>query len=137
MNTQTAMHEAPYAAITRVLGDYFDGLYFSDSGRLARVFHPRAHYVCVSSGELQQLSMAEYLPMVAQRQSPASRGERRRDRIVSIEFAGAVTARARVECAIGPKYFDDFLTLVFIEDRWQIMSKIFHYELQAQPPATR
>lgn len=131
MGTQPATHEAPYAAVARVLGDYFDGLYFSDAERLAQVFHPRAHYVCVSSGELEHLGMAEYLPMVAQRASPASRGEPRRDRIVSIEFAGAVTARARVECAIGPKQFDDFLTLVFIDARWQVMSKIFHYELQA------
>lgn len=126
-----AVHQASHVAVIRLLTDYFDGLYYSDSERLSRVFHPRAHYVCVTSGELQHLSMAEYLPIVARRESPASRAEPRQDRIVSIEFAGDVTARARVECAIGPKHFDDFLTLVFIDDRWQIMSKIFHYELQS------
>ena len=51
------------------------------------------------------------------------------DRIVSIEFAGPATAFARVECAIAPKAFVDFLTLVRVEGRWQILAKVFHYEL--------
>jgi len=40
----------------------------------------------------------------------------------------SMTAFARVECAIEPKHFTDFLTLVFVDGRWQIMSKVFHYE---------
>ena len=51
------------------------------------------------------------------------------DRVVSIELVGPVTAVARVECAIGPKRFDDVLTLVRLDDRWQIIAKVFHYEL--------
>ena len=73
--------------------------------------------------------MDEYFPIVDARPSPASRGEARRDRILSIEFAGPVTAFARVECAIAPKFFTDFLTLVKLDGRWQIIAKVFHYEL--------
>lgn len=36
-----------FAKITEALTTYFDGLYYSDTSRLARVFHPMAHYVCV------------------------------------------------------------------------------------------
>ena len=45
-----------------------------------------------------------------------------------IESVGPVTAVARVECSIGAKRFDDVLTLVRIDDRWQIIAKVFHYE---------
>ena len=73
--------------------------------------------------------MDEYLPIVDARPSPASKGEARRDRVIAVEFAGPVTAFARVECAIAPKSFVDLLTLVLVEGRWQIVSKVFHYDV--------
>jgi len=118
-----------FTEITAMLSNYFDGLYHSDAAKLARVFHPTALYACATDGTLLRLNMDEYFPIVARRPSPASRGESRHDRIISIEFAGPVTAMARVECAIAPKFFTDLLTLVYLDDRWQIISKIFHYEL--------
>jgi hypothetical protein len=128
-----------YAAVAAVLQTYFDGLYHSDTARLREVFHPEARYVCATEaeaqgGQLLHLSMAEYFPIVDARPSPASRGEARADRIVSIEFAGPVTAFARVECAIGPKFFTDLLTLIRVGDRWQIIAKVFHYDVREEPP---
>ena len=122
--------DSRYAEIAAVLSDYFDGLYHSDTSRLARVFHPRAQYVCATEGTLTQLAMDEYFPIVDQRASPASRGEPRFDRILSIEFAGSVTAFVRAECAIGPKHFTDFLTLIRIDDGWRIIAKVFHFDLK-------
>ena len=119
----------PFNAVTAVLNDYFDGLYGSDTQLLRRVFHPAALYACASDGKLLTLTMKEYFPIVDQRQSPASRHEVRRDEIISLEFAGPVSAFARVKCAIGPKHFTDFLTLLYLDDRWQIISKVFHYDL--------
>jgi len=123
-----------YAAVAETLRTYFDGLYHSDSQRLAKVFHPHALYVTATEGAGEDggplvLTMDAYFPMVDQRPSPASRGEMRQDRIVSIEFAGPVTAFARVECAIAPKAFTDLLSLIFVNGRWQIIAKVFYYEL--------
>lgn len=118
------------ADIAAVLTTYFDGLYHSDTQRLRTVFHPKAIYACATDGSLLHLTMDEYFPVVDNRPSPASRNEPRRDRVVSIEFAGPVTAIARVECAIGPKFFTDLLTLVRLDGRWQIISKVFHYDLR-------
>jgi len=73
--------------------------------------------------------MKEYFSIVDKRPSPASLNEIRNDRILSIEFAGSVTALARVECSIGAKFFTDFLGLIFVDDKWQIISKVFNYEL--------
>ncbi len=119
-----------YVDVESVLLDYFDGLYNSDTSKLSKVFHPMAHYVCVTDGTFLRLTMDEYFPIVDQRPSPASRNEPRHDRIISIEFAGPVTALARVECSIGPKFFTDFLTFIFINERWRIISKVFHYDLR-------
>lgn len=121
-------HGTAYAEVAAALDDYLDGLYHSDTTRLGRIFHPKAIYATASEGELLHLTMEEYFPMVDRRPSPASRNEPRRDRIVSITFAGPVTALVRLNCAIGPKYFTDLLTLVRLDGRWQIIAKVFHFE---------
>ena len=117
------------AAVEAVLTTYFDGLYNSDVARLAEVFHPSAIYATATEGPLLHLTMDQYFPVVAAREAPSARGEARRDRIVSVELAGPVTALARVECAIGPRFFTDLLTLVKVDDRWQIIAKVFHFDL--------
>jgi hypothetical protein len=123
--------DARYQAMTAVLSDYFDGLYHSDTSRLRKVFHPDARYVCATGGALLHLDMKEYFAVVDKRPSPASRSEARNDQIVSIEFAGPVTALARVNCSIGERHFIDLLSFVFVDGRWQIIAKVFHYDLRS------
>lgn len=120
---------APYDAVIAVLQNYFDGLYRGDTTILRQAFHPAAIYACATGGELLRLAMDEYFPVVEKRPSPASLGQARTDRILSIDFIGPVTALARVECSILPRLFTDSLTLVLVDGRWQIISKVFHYEL--------
>jgi Putative lumazine-binding len=117
-------------AIGPTLQLYFDGLYHSDTERLAEAFHRQAIYATVWGDDLVHMTMADYFPMVDARPSPASRGEPRTDRVVSIDFAGPVTALARVKCSIGPKHFTDLLTLVHVDGRWQIIAKVFHFDLE-------
>jgi hypothetical protein len=124
-------HSNSLEAVSQVLKNYFDGLYQCDTQLLRQVFHPAAIYACATDGELLTLGMAEYFPIVDKRASPASRGDARTDRIVSIEFIGPVTALAKVQCSILPKHFTDLLSMVYVENRWQIIAKVFHYELQA------
>ncbi|MFD0275374.1 nuclear transport factor 2 family protein [Kitasatospora sp. NPDC127111] len=126
--------EAAVAAVAAALTAYFDGLHHSDTGLLAEVFHPEAVYATATEGRLLRLTMEDYLPMVARREPPAARGEARRDRIVSIGFAGPVTALARVECAIGDRHYTDFLTLVRLDGRWRIIAKVFHFDLVDPTP---
>ncbi|WP_428688116.1 nuclear transport factor 2 family protein [Roseibium sp.] len=108
-----------------VISDYFDALHHCHTGLLKKVFHPKA--ICATADEAPLLyrTMDEYVPVVAARQSPASRGEERRDAIDEIQLAGDNTAFARVRCSIGDKDFTDFLTFVRDGGRWQIMAKIF------------
>lgn len=118
-----------FDGVTEMLNDYFDGLYHSDTKILGRVFHSQARYVCATAPELVNLGMDEYFPVVDKREPPAARGEARRDAIQSIDFAGPNTAFARVNCAIGDRYFTDFLSLIRTEDGWRIIAKVFHYDI--------
>ncbi|HTO31037.1 MAG TPA: nuclear transport factor 2 family protein [Pararhizobium sp.] len=126
-----ARTDQDFAAVMDVIARYFDGLHHSDTSVLKTVFHPKALYATATEGSLLELDMERYFPIVDKRASPASRGEARADRIISIEFAGPVTAFARVECAIGVKSFTDFLSLIRVDGRWQIIAKVFHYDMAA------
>ena len=124
----TALHE-----VHEAIGRYFDALHHSDTTALRTIFHPGAVYATATEGALVRLSMDEYFAVVTARESPASRGEGRTDAIESVEFAGPVTALARVQCSIGPMRFDDLLTFVRVDGRWQIIAKVFHFELGPAP----
>jgi 4-oxalocrotonate tautomerase len=122
------MSAADFKAIGELLDTYYDGLYHCDIERLRQVLHPAALYACASDGKLLTYDMATYFSVVAQRQSAASQGLAKSSRIVRIEFAGPVTAWVHFECVIPPRRFDDRLTLVKLDGRWQIIAKVFHYE---------
>ena len=118
-----------FQGVTRTLKTYLDGLYHSDTNRLRDALHPQARYVSATGDKLVNLGMDEYFPIVDARPSPANRDDARRDQITEIQFAGHKTAFARLNCAVGDRYFTDFLTLIHVDDRWQIIAKVFHYDL--------
>lgn len=117
--------KTPFEELQSVISDYFDALYHCDTGLLEKVFHPKAVYATADETPLLHRTMTEYVPVVANRVSPASRGEARRDAIDEIQFAGDNTAFARVRCSIGSSDFTDFLTFVREDGDWKIMAKIF------------
>jgi Putative lumazine-binding len=90
------------------------------------VVHPKRPSIATNDETpLLYRTMAEYVPAMAARQSPASRGEPRRDHVDAIELAGDNTALARVRCSIGSRDFVDFLTLVRTDGTWRIIAKVF------------
>ena len=69
----TALADTDMAAIGGLLQDYFDGLYDGDVAKFERVFHPVAHLYSTDGQTVTDLPRAEYLAMIAGRQSPAAR----------------------------------------------------------------
>jgi Putative lumazine-binding len=116
-----------YSAIIDVLERYYAALYRCDIALLSTVFHPSAQYFTASSGKLLHLDMDAYLPIVKQRISPESCGESYKFSIDSIQFAGPMTAIARMYSSLFAKDFIDLLTLIRIDAEWKIISKVFHY----------
>ena len=113
--------------IRSVVDAYLDGLYTCDINTLDRVFHPRAIYATTDEPEPMYRDMDEYFPVIAARQSPASRNEERNGAIDEIQLAGDNTAFARVRVTMLGRDFIDFLSFVREEGRWLIIAKVFHF----------
>ena len=120
----------PIDDIILVIRKYFDALYNGDADSFAEVFHPAARLFCGTGGTLLTMDVPQYLDLVRGRTSPASRGDRRADEIISLEVPTPTTAHVRVKELLLPKYFTDELTLVLVDQRWRVVSKVWHFELE-------
>ena len=114
--------------IEQALQTYLDGMYEGDTDRLASVFHEVAHLFGVADGKLTDWSRAHWLDVVKSRKSPQQLDLKRHDWVVQIDRSSPTTAFAKVQCAIPPRYFTDYLTFVKLADGWRIVSKTFHTE---------
>ncbi|HKU97762.1 MAG TPA: nuclear transport factor 2 family protein [Vineibacter sp.] len=120
--------QSEIAEVEKTLHTYFDGLYEGDTRKLGEAFHPASHlYSVTSDGTAADLPRADWFKAVESRPSAKSKGDERRDRIVSIDFSGPTTAFAKVECQLPPRYYTDYLTLLKIDGRWQVIAKAFHF----------
>ena len=127
--------DASYQEISQALATYFDGFYEGDVDKLKRIFHPSAHLFSATDGPLADDAIEAVYERVLGRAKPADTGQQRLDRILSIDKSGAESALAKVQIAIGPKLFTDYLNLLKIDGRWQIISKIYTYVLLEEAQA--
>ena len=116
-----------FAAVVDLLADYYDGLYYCDVDKLRAVFSSSARYATASSGELLELGIDDYLTRVAARTPPAEDGTPYGlCEVRAIRFAGPVTALAEVHSTMFGHDYVDFLTLLRLDGRWRVQSKVFH-----------
>ena len=118
-----------YAEIVSVMKLFFDGFYDGDVEKLRRIFHPKCHLYSAADGPLIDDDMAAVYEHVLNHHSPANKNQPRYDRIISIDISANETARAKVQIAFGDRFFTDYLSLLKIDGRWQIISKTFTYIL--------
>jgi len=116
------------AEIEMVVRLYLDGLYEGDAAKLAAVFHPTSALAFSDNGAIKVTPQPEWLEAVRNRPSPKSQGLARHDEILMIDIADARTALAKVKCAIPPRFFTDYLSLVKVDGRWQVAQKVFAVE---------
>ncbi|MDK4717874.1 nuclear transport factor 2 family protein [Rhizobium sp. CNPSo 3968] len=115
--------------VTAAVQSYLDALYLGDVEKFRSVFHPRAQLYSATEGNLVNLNVDAYLEMVANRPSPQEKGDTRQDEILSVTIASPTTAHARVKDVYLPKRFVDDLTFVLVDGKWQIVSKVWHFEV--------
>jgi hypothetical protein len=113
------------AGVEKTVRTYLDGLYEGDTKKLATAFHEVSHLYAMGPDGVSDLPRADWLKMVAERPSPKSRALERADRIVSVDFSGPETAFVKLECAVPPRFFTDYLTLLKFKDGWRVVSKTF------------
>ena len=116
--------------VKAALADYFDGIYESSEDKLRSAFHPDAHIYSATGGTLADFDLDAFVGRVTGRESCASQGAPRTDKIVSIDFSGPNSALAKVELSVPGTDFVDFLSLMKIDGRWRIIAKTYHAEPQ-------
>ena len=119
------------AAIERTIWTYLDGLFEGDTAKLGQAFHEVSHLYSAGAEGVADLPRATWFEMVASRPSPKSQGLPRSDRIVSIDLSGPETAFVKLECAVPPRYFTDYLLLLKTAGDWRIVSKSFRADIRS------
>jgi hypothetical protein len=112
-------------AIEEMLGDYFDVMYTQDMEKFDRVFHANVVLYSAQTGELNRRPYDVYREAVVNRESPQSKGEVRKDEILLIDEISDTAAMAKVQLQMFGGVMQDYLTLIHIDGRWQIISKIW------------
>ncbi len=111
---------------------YLDGLYEGDAGKLGAAFHAcAALHSLAEDGTVSVLPYEAWLDAVRGRPSPASRGLARHDRILAVDLAGDSLACVKLDCAVPPRFFTDFLLLLKTNEGWRIVQKAFRMEQRA------
>jgi hypothetical protein len=117
--------------IEGVIQSYLDGLYESDAGKIASVFHPTSALTSVTNdGELVITPRDSWLDKVRTRPSPKQQGLPRHDHVLTIDLVSPTMAYVKLKCAIPPRFFTDQLSLLKIDGRWQIAQKVFTTEMR-------
>ena len=92
----------------------------------ARFSIPTADLRWVEKGELQVLTVPDWLDRVRKRPSAKAEGKPREDFIVTIDRSDDQTAFVKVRCQLPPRYFTDYLVAMKLarrlEDRLEILS---------------
>ena len=126
--TEADTQGSDIAAIESVIWTYLDGLHEGDTEKLGAAFHPCAHLYGEDKGGVLDWPREHWFDMVRKRPSAKSQGLARHDRIVSIDQSGPGTAFVKVECALPPRFFVDYLTLIKTGDGWRVVAKAFKVE---------
>jgi hypothetical protein len=125
---QTVSHDR--STVEAVVQHYFDGLYEGSADKLAAIFHPSADLRWLEKGELQILTVPDWLDRVRKRPSAKTEGKPREDFIVTIDRSDDSTAFIKLRCQLPPRYFTDYLVAMKLADGWQIVSKSYRYDLK-------
>ena len=112
--------------IENVLRRYLDLLYNGDTNLIETVFLPEATVNSVADGKIDSIDMVGFRERIAGRQSPASIGEKRDDKIIMVDISSPTTAMAKVECMILKNQYTDYLSFIKVSGKWGIISKVFH-----------
>ena len=119
------------ADIEGTVWTYLDGLHEGDVEKLAASFHPVSHlYSIDDKGNVTDLPRDTWFEWVKKRPSPKSQKLPRHDKIVSVDQSGPATAFVKVECAIPPRFFTDYLSLIKTNEGWRVVSKSFKTDVK-------
>jgi hypothetical protein len=121
------MDQAEHPKINDLLGQYFDGLYHSNSRTLRTVFHPDLSYINATAGNYESLDLEAYMVRIDARTSPASRNDPREEVIERIELKGARIGIVEARLTMLGRNYQDLLTVINTDESWKVLTKVFSF----------
>ena len=112
--------------------EYLDAIYYCDVLKLDKVFHPASSLFDADNGKIFADPIASFRADVASRPSPAARGQKRVEEILSVDWLSAISATVKLRLQAHENVFVDHLAFVNGENGWQIVSKVWHLEGTAE-----
>jgi hypothetical protein len=119
------------AAVRQTVQYYFDGGKNRDSLALRKAFHPDARMLYAKDGELVVVPIGEYITRVGSSKARAGEVDSTRRRVTSVDVVGDA-ATAKVELERPDALLTDYMSLLKVDGRWQIVNKIFTREVRRE-----
>ncbi len=119
------------AAVRATLQHYIEGHRTGSAEEFRQAFHPRANLYFAREGQFMERTSADYIAGAAARAGGVAPDEAARQRrIEMVDIAGSA-AVARIVLDYPEVRFTDYMSLLKVEGRWQIVAKTFHAERKA------
>jgi len=112
-------------AIKKLLADYFEVMHHQDMAVFDKVFHKNCALYSTQTGELSLRPYDVYREVVANRESPASLGNARRDKVLMFDQVSPTLALVKVQLEMFGGVMQDYLNIVFIDGQWWVMAKMW------------
>jgi hypothetical protein len=122
---------ADEAAIRQTVQHYFDGGKNRDSVALRKAFHPEARMLFAKDGKLVLVPIGEYIAGSAKNKLKPGEVDSTKRRVVEVDVAGDA-AVAKLELERPDALITDYMSLIKIEGRWQIVNKVFTRETRRE-----
>ena len=112
-------------AIKKLLADYFEVMHHQDMAVFDKVFHKNCALYSTQTGELSLRPYDVYREVVANRESPASLGNARREKVLMFDQVSPTLALVKVQLEMFGGVMQDYLNIVFIDGQWWILAKMW------------
>ena len=117
--------------IEQTVQTYYDSMYFSDGDLVRKVFHQDAKITGYLNNKLLRQSVEDFASFVEhQKPSPKEKEDKIILEILSLDI-GKTTAVAKVRDNYIGMIFIDTLSLIKVENNWQIYNKLFEVDEKA------
>jgi hypothetical protein len=117
--------------IRKVIDLYIDGVRNGNVESLKQAFHPQSSMFGWMGKDLFVTPIQGLYDYIASKPAPANTGEATNFMITSIQVKGHAATVALVMDTYHAHDFMDYFQLLKVEDRWWIVSKLFHADPQS------
>ncbi len=114
-------------SIKDVIQTYVSGYLNAESDQVAHAFHAETRLFCVDEEKLEKTTLADWLSGIKERKAKADRRFGSHE-VLNLDIINDA-AIAKIAISLPKFKFTDYLSLLKIENRWQIIGKIYSVEV--------